>query len=545
MAKFSIDGQALKALFSAGLERLSNNVALINQLNVFPVPDGDTGVNMYHTLKRAYEEITPIESENVSVIADRFASGALMGARGNSGTILSQLLKGFAEGLDRAQSLTPPLLLQACQSAVTCAYLSVSDPAEGTILTVAREATEHLQNSSKEGAMLEDMLDTLIVAARASLKNTPNLLPILKEAGVVDAGGMGLLCFLQGMQDGEGEIADEAETVISTEIHDMPATSAVSGSYGYDVQFLMIGEGMDIAQVRRVLESLGWSVIVVGDEGTIKVHIHVDNPAIPLDYAIKSGAQLDDIVVENMQLQYESYVMNQPKTEPATAHLSSVVSVIAVAEGDGMHAVFRDLNCACVISGGAGQNPATEDFISAISRLQSNQVVILPNDRNIIMAAEQAARFVTGKQVRIVPTRTVLQGISAMVAFGDSIDSNADLETMVAHMNAAGADVSSIKITRATRSTQLRGLDIEQNDYIAIVDGMIIASADDIKTVMLEAFSELKMETKELATLYYGAGISESESIQLIEHLRNTINGLEFDVVYGGQALYPFLISVE
>ena len=295
--------------------------------------------------------------------------------------------------------------------------ISVSDPAEGTILTVAREATEHLQNSSKEGATLEDMLDTLIVAARVSLHNTPNLLPILKEAGVVDAGGMGLLCFLQGMQHGTGEIVHVVEAAVVSELRDIPARSAVTDSYGYDVQFLMIGEGMDIAQVRRVLESLGWSVIVVGDEGTIKVHIHVDNPAIPLDYAIKSGAQLDDIVVENMQLQYESYVVNRPKTEPATAHLSSVVSVIAVAEGDGMHAVFRDLNCACVISGGAGQNPATEDFISAISRLQSNQVVILPNDRNIIMAAEQAARFVTGKQVRIVPTRTVLQGISAMVAF--------------------------------------------------------------------------------------------------------------------------------
>ena len=198
MAISSIDGQALKSLFSAGVERLSNNVALINQLNVFPVPDGDTGVNMYHTLKRACEEIDPNESENVSVIADRFAYGALMGARGNSGTILSQLLKGFADGLDRAQSLTPTLLLKASQSAVACAYLSVSDPAEGTILTVAREATEHLQNCNLDEATLEDMLEALTSAAQASLHNTPNLLPILKEAGVVDAGGMGLLCFLQG-----------------------------------------------------------------------------------------------------------------------------------------------------------------------------------------------------------------------------------------------------------------------------------------------------------------------------------------------------------
>ena len=407
MAISSIDGQALKSLFSAGVERLSNNVALINQLNVFPVPDGDTGVNMYHTLKRACEEIDPNESENVSVIADRFAYGALMGARGNSGTILSQLLKGFADGLDRAQSLTPTLLLKASQSAVACAYLSVSDPAEGTILTVAREATEHLQNCNLDEATLEDMLEALTSAAQASLHNTPNLLPILKEAGVVDAGGMGLLCFLQGMQNGKSDSADFAKAAVADEIRDMPPAFAVTDSYGYDVQFLMIGEGMDIAQTRQDLESLGWSVIVVGDEETIKVHIHVENPAIPLDYAIKSGAQLDDIVVENMQLQYESYVVNQPKTVPASSDLSSIVSVIAVAEGDGLHAVFRDLNCACVISGGAGQNPAAEDFISAINRLQSNQVIILPNDRNVVMAAEQGAQFVTDKKVHVVPTKKI------------------------------------------------------------------------------------------------------------------------------------------
>jgi len=541
MANPSIGGQALKRLFSAGVESLSQNVELINQLNVFPVPDGDTGINMFHTLQRAYREIEHVESDDVSLMAERFAYGALMGARGNSGTILSQLLKGFADGLDKASNMTSEQFGFACQAAVKQGYASVSEPTEGTILTVAREATEALLPSETGSSSLKGMLENLIAAAHASLENTPNLLPILKDAGVVDAGAMGLVCFLEGMQSGRARL-QVTRTQTTTNI---PPLSNSAESYGYDVQFLMIGEDLDIVQARRDLEQLGWSVIVVGDSGMIKVHIHVNNPAIPLDYAIQSGAALDDVVVENMELQYRQKMVGAPLNQDQRDSKPSGVSVIAVVEGDGLRAVFRDLNCSVVIRGGAGQNPATEDFIAAIEQVASEHVIILPNDRNIVLAAQQAADLVEDKLVQVVATETVLQGISAMLTFGDANDSNAYFETMVAQMRAASAEIRSIEITRASRTTRFRDLDINQDDFIAIVDGKVCSASTDLARVALDAFTQLEGCSLELATVYYGAGVSELESDQLIERLTKSIKGLEFEAVYGGQLLYPFLISVE
>ena len=535
----SIDGKALKRAFGAGVENLHRNVDLINRLNVFPVPDGDTGINMYHTLRRAYQELEQVESDDVGLIAERFAYGALMGARGNSGTILSQLLKGFAKGLHGAKSLTPALFLDACQAAVQQAYAAVSQPTEGTILTVAREATEALAGA-QDDAPLPTMLGDLQRAAQASLENTPNLLPILKDAGVVDAGGMGLVCFLQGLCGGRPPL-EGAETQNEGRVH----ARAAAASYGYDVQYLMIGRDLDAAQVRRDLEAIGGSVIVVGDERMIKVHIHVDNPAAPLDYAFETGAALDDVVVENMTLQTQrSHSRHAP--EPAAPGAdSAAISIIAVADGAGLQAVLRDLNCSTVISGGASRNPATEDFISAIEQLPAARVIILPNDRNIELAARQAAESSNGKTVKIVPTETVLHGISAMVAFGDSADGSADLEAIAARMLAASAAPNVIEITRASRTTSFGDLEIKQNDYIAIVNGMIRAASPAIETVILDAFGSLALPSLELATIYYGAGVSALDAERLIERLTIAFKGLEFESVYGGQSLYSYLISVE
>lgn len=537
MASASIGGQALKSLFRAGVENLAQNRELINRLNVFPVPDGDTGTNMCHTLQRAYREIETIESDNVSYIAARFAYGALMGARGNSGTILSQLLKGFASGLDDALTLTTERLAAACDAAVDRGYASVSEPTEGTILTVAREASEALRRSDGGTDSLSNMLKRLIAAARVSLSNTPDLLPILRDAGVVDAGGMGLLCFLEGMLAGRSRpraVLDRAAVQLSS-----PAEQVES--FGYDVQFLMIGAELDIDEARRDLEQLGWSVIVVGDETTIKVHIHVENPAIPLDYAIQAGAALDDIVVENMDLQYrqrESRQVGRDMKQPD-------VAVLAVVEGDGLSAVFEDLNCSAIITGGGGRNPATEDFVAKIKQAQSERVIILPNDRNIVLAAQQAAALVDNKHVHVVATETVLQGIGAMLAYGDALDAGADAETMASQMREAGGEVRSIEITRASRAIHFRGMEIKQNDFIALLDGMICAASTDLMSVVFDAFSKLQPFDLELATVYFGAGVTELESDQLIRCLTMSVRGLEFVSVYGGQSLYPFLISVE
>ncbi len=535
----AIDGQALKRLFYAGLEQVSQNVAAINRMNVFPVPDGDTGINMHHTLQRAYTEIEAVDSQDAALIADRFAYGALMGARGNSGTILSQWLKGFAEGLRQAQTLTPLHLLSGCQLAVKMAYQSVKEPVEGTILTVARESAEALQTCAVADMTLNDALEVLALAAEQSLHNTPNLLPILKEVDVVDSGGMGLFLFLRGMasclMDDE---APQSRQPATSDRRDMALMPKHQGHYGYDVQFLMRGQDMDVAAIRQDFEQLGWSVMVVGNESTIKVHIHVDNPAMPFDYAFQSGAELDDIVVENMQAQYQAYI--QKRSVPMQK-----IAVIGVATGDGIHAIFKDLNCTQVIEGGQSMNPDTEDFLKVIDSLPAEQVIILPNNHNVIMTARQAAQLAADKDVRIIPTKTILQGISAMIAYGDVGDRGMNLDALTAQMREASTLVCSIEITSATRSTRLHGLNIRQGEYIGIVDGEIRAAAATLEGTLLDVFSQLENNDWELATVYYGQNVSESSANQLIERLSNAIKGLEFEAVYGGQALYPYLISVE
>ncbi len=538
MAKQTIDGMALKALLGAGVARVSENVALINELNVFPVPDGDTGINLYHTLKRAWQEIAALEDDEVYLVAERFAFGALMGARGNSGTIFSQLLTGFAEGLEHEKTMTTELLLNACQSAVERAYASVSEPVEGTLLTVARESTEQLQSA----ASLDEMFTSIVSAARISLDNTPNLLPLLRDAGVVDAGGMGLLCFLQGVQQQLCGARLDMELPVAGETRHSVDLNMPTESYGYDVQFLMLGDNMDVNAVRRGIEQLGWSVIVAGDESRIKVHIHVENPALPLGYAVKTGAALDDIVVENMQLQARDFA-NRELRQSAAAFPE--VSVISVAEGDGMQAVFRDLDCALVIEGGAGKNPATEDFVAAIDQIRAEKIIILPNNRNIVLAAQQAAKLAVDKQVTVIETRTMLEGFSAMIACGDSRDKAADLGSMILAMQKASNATCSIEITRATRSTQIQGLEIRQNDYIALIDGEIRIASSNIASTLIEAFTKIGIGNKELATLYYGAEISRVDVDKLIERLLITFEGLEYEAIYGGQALYPLMVSVE
>ncbi len=539
MTNTGIDGRILKAMFGAGVEQVSDNIALINQLNVFPVPDGDTGINLYHTLQRAWQEIAKSDEEAVCVVAERFAYGALMGARGNSGTIMSQLLTGFADGLGQAPLLSVPLFIEACRSAVERAYAAVSQPVEGTILTVARESLDAL---SAEAPLAEN-LASLVDAAEASLNNTPNLLPLLKEAGVVDAGGMGLLCFLQGMRQRQRQDGTQLQVPsISHVEHPAPLSPSVE-AYGYDVQFLMLGELLDVDAARREMEQLGWSVIVVGDPSAVKVHLHADNPAPALDYAVKTGAALTDVVIENMQLQAMDFAKSKEQQAPGAG--APAVSVIAVADGDGMQAIFRDLNCALTIAGGAGKNPSTEDFLGAIERNPAQSVIILPNHKDVAQAAEQAASLQTAKRVRIVPTTSMPQGISAMVAYGDATDKNIEYDAMVAAMEAASAAVNTIQITRATRAARINGLDIHERDFIAIIDGVIGAAETNIESSLSKALAFIGIKDKELATLYCGAGFTTSAANNLIESLLLTIEGIEFEAVYGGQSLYPLLVSVE
>lgn len=539
MAKKQVDGNSLKAIFGAGVLNVSNNVNLINELNVFPVPDGDTGVNLYHTLQRAWAEIEQLDNDSVSAVAKRFAYGALMGARGNSGTIMSQLLTGFADGLGQAEELTAPLLLQACQSAVARAYAAVSQPVEGTILTVAKEAREAIPAALS----LDDVRDALIAGAEASLENTPNLLPILKDAGVVDAGGMGLLCFLRGIQQHNCAVTGALLPPVLTQYKQPTPLPSPGESYGYDVQFIMLGENLDLVSVRREMERLGWSVIVVGDASTIKVHIHVDNPALPLDYALKSGANLTDVVIENMQLQAIDFATQHERRIQNARE--APVAVVAVAGGEGMQAIFRELNCATIITRDVLTNPSTEEIIQAIERTLSENVIILPNHKDIVQAAKLAASLHSEQQVHIVPSTNMLQGISAMIAYGDAQDNHVDIESIATAMRAACDNVISIQITRATRSARLNGLDIKKHEFLAIVDDAIRVAATTIERALCQALMLVGANEKELVTLYCGADFDLASARPLIESLSTQLDDIEFETVYGGQARYPLLVSVE
>jgi hypothetical protein len=305
----------------------------------------------------------------------------------------------------------------------------------------------------------------------------------------------------------------------------------------------MLGAALDVGKIRSDLEDLGWSVIVVGDDRMIKVHIHVENPALPLDYAVKAGAALDDIVVENMQLQ--AAAVARQKGQQVAAPKPALAAVIAVVEGDGMRGVYHDLNCAYIIDGGAGKNPATEDFVAAIEQLDAEAIIILPNNRNIELAARQAADLADSKRVSIVATRTVAEGVSAMIALGDASDGQLAAEEIVGAMRDAARSTRTIEITRATRSTTLQGLEIRHDDYLAIIDGQLSVAAADIKSALLDALKKAGADGKELATLYYGAGLSRAETEELIEGLVLKIPSLEYEAVYGGQALYPLIVSVD
>jgi len=548
----TIDGHKLKLLFKAGVSWLSQHVDAVNRMNVFPVPDGDTGINMYHTLKRAYEEIEPLDTDDISLIANRFAHGTLMGARGNSGTILSQMMKGFSDGLNGTKTLQSEQLLIALENSVKLAYQSVQDPIEGTILTVGRESVESLRQAYQAEFMLDDMLDKLTSAAEKSLYNTPNLLPVLKEAGVVDSGGMGLFFFLQGMlryRNGE-EITDFASPDSLSLDENTAWENALipddEEGYGYDVQFLMLGEAMNVSQIRSDFEGMGWSTLVVGDESMLKVHIHVHNPADPFNYAIGLGAELDDIVVENMHRQYEEYVRTRQQAQKTELSIPSHgIAVVSVASGKGITAIFNDLNCTHVISGGQTMNPSAEDFLTVINQLPTDKIILLPNNSNIILTAKQTANMTTDKTIRTIPTKTIMQGISAMIAYGGEQNSEITLDDMVATMTESSQFICSIEVTQSIRSVELDGKTIIEGHYMGIVDGKIKVTDESLEATVLAVFGDISDDEYELATLYYGDEISEDSVNLLIERLSNAIKGLEFEAVYGGQSLYPYLISVE
>nr|MBN1229779.1 DAK2 domain-containing protein [Anaerolineae bacterium] len=542
------DGQDLKRLVQAGLAWLEVHFERVNKLNVFPVPDGDTGTNMLLTMRSAYQEIAGIEDQHAGKVAHKLYNGALMGARGNSGVILSQLWRGFSRGIEDQAVLTTTNLIDGFNEAVRTAYQAVQEPVEGTMLTVARETAESVATLAKESDDLVYVLKHLVEASYASVERTPQLLQVLADAGVVDSGGMGLAVILEGMLR---LVEDKPIEIMLAEVGQSALQSALEPEdeegYGYDVQFLLRGSNLEVGIVRETIESMGWSTLVVGDPSLIKVHVHVHNPGPVLGYGAGLG-ELDDIVVENMQAQYKQFVSERGgPSHDARAPFEmpqiqeGMIAAITVAPGEGLTQILYSLGAASVISGGQTMNPSTKDFIDAINQLPTNRIIILPNNKNIFLAAEQAASQVNGKEVSVIPTRTIPQGISALLA----LEPRGELEEMIELMSQASTLVETGEVTTSTRDATIDGLAVREGQIIGLHNDQLRISGEDINTVVMDLLEEMGVQDKELITLYYGADVTWQEAHTLSEHITEIYPDHEIEIREGGQPFYFYILSVE
>ena len=547
-------GHQLKKLAKAALIWLDQNHQHVNALNVFPVPDGDTGTNMLLTMRSAYGRVADLEEEHVGKMADTIARGALMGARGNSGVILSQIWRGLARGLRDKETFSAADLAEAIQEASDTAYGGVMRPVEGTILTVIREGAEEAADAITKSGDLRFLLERLLDRCNQALERTPEQLPILAQAGVVDSGGQGLVYIFEGMlKYVRGEMGDLDEALaqvaqnqanggVSAQELAMPDDGNIENPY--DVQFILLGENLNVEEVRNTIDAMGDSTVVVGDETTIKVHIHVEDPGEPISYGISLG-KITDVVVENMQLQMEEIVHatggDAPAPEPIEVTVEpGQIGVVAVSAGGGLSQIFRSLGVAYVINGGQTNNPSTEEIFQAIQDVPTDKVVVLPNNKNIFLAAE-AARDLSPKNVMVVPTRTVPQGFAAMLC----LDPDGDLAETVEEMKTAVSEVATGEITRAVRSVTLDGVEVNEGEYIGLVNGRLSASGEDMSTVFAQMLSAMEMEDREILTLYYGNDVTPQDAQAVATEINELYEDVEIELMPGGQPHYFYILGAE
>ena len=543
----SCNGRQLRKMVKAGLVVLDQNHKLVNDLNVFPVPDGDTGTNMLLTMRAAYKRIEELEEEHAGKVAQELSNGALMGARGNSGVILSQIWRGLARGLEDHASFDADALALAFQDAADTAYKGVMQPVEGTILTVVREGAEEAQDAAAKSKDLRFLLERVVERCQQSLDRTPELLPVLKQAGVVDAGGQGLVFILAGMlRYVQGDIPELVEPMEAVAVPAQARVLPVDGlEYPYDVQYILKGEELDLMAVRSDIDAMGDSTVVVGDEQVIKVHVHVKDPGIPLSYGIKTGILLD-VVVENMQVQMETIVGNYGPaiTSPAEIGAADIepgqIGVVAVTAGDGLARIFQSLGAADIVDGGQSNNPSTEEIFQGVQSLPTDNVIILPNNKNIILAAE-AARDLSAKNVVVVPTRTVPQGISALLA----LDRDGDLQEVAEEMVASSTAVTSAEIAIATRDAELDGVSVEEGEIIGVCEGRLCVSSTEFEEVLIHVLKEMDVANRELVSLYYGQEVSEPEAKEMAAKIEQFYPDVEVEVLCGNQAIYQFILGAE
>lgn len=541
-SKAVLDGQGLKQLVEAGMTWLKANQQLVNSLNVFPVPDGDTGTNMLLTMQAAYAEIVNSEDTNIGQVAHAVAHGALMGARGNSGVILSQLWRGFARALDNLPTMDGEALINALETSKTTAYKGVVRPVEGTILTVAKDISA-AADTLRGQEMTVEWLEKLVEAAAVSVENTPNLLPILKQAGVVDSGGKGLYIILEGMLRYVKGQPLEVSTIVQplSQMELGAAMEEVEPGQDYEVIIDFRPNGtLDLERYYQKLSDMGTSIQVGEGDGMYRMHIHVptEHRYAPIEYTMELGT-VTKVAIENLVAQMDERGGQQQKISFAPIEPGQI-AVVAVSPGEGLTRIFASLGVAAVVSGGQTMNPSTEEILKSFENLPTDQVVILPNNKNIILAAQNAVNL-TVKKVKVIPTKTIPQGLNAMLRH----DPDGDLEKIAKEMESAITEVETGEITTATRSVEINGVTVQQGEVIALLDGTLVASSGDIKTACFELLEKGDAASRERITLFYGQNISRQEVNQLVDSIREAYPRHEIELHEGGQPHYQLIMSIE
>ncbi len=555
MATKVIDAQLLQKAFIAGAYNLERNKDYINELNVFPVPDGDTGSNMSLTIMAAAREVSALENPSMDELSKKISSGSLRGARGNSGVILSQLLRGFCKEIKGKKQITVSVLADGFVRAVETAYKAVMKPKEGTILTVAKGVAEKAVELSEMDMDFETLGQEILDHGNEVLKQTPELLPVLKEAGVVDSGGQGLMEFLTGAYNGltgKEEIKEpvttggvaKAQTMSSEEID----TSHIK--YGYCTEFIIMLEKEYNAEIeakfKEFLTSIGDSLVVVSDDEIVKVHVHTNHPGLAFEKGLEYGS-LTSMKVDNMREEHKEKVIHEQdrkkaaEQEAAKEEPKKPFGFVAVSVGEGLNDIFKDLGVDHIIEGGQTMNPSTEDVLDAISKVNAETVFVFPNNKNIILAANQAAEIEEEKQVIVIPTKTIPQGISALISF----DETATAEANQAGMEDAITAVKSGQVTYAVRDTSIDGKEIKTGDYMGIDDAGIQAVGQDITEVVKDLIGAMADEDSELLSIYYGSDVEEEKANALVEAVQAAYPDFEVEAHAGGQPIYYYILSLE
>ena len=555
MALLTVDAALLRKMFLAGAKNLESKKEIINELNVFPVPDGDTGTNMTLTILSAVKEVQAAQDQSsMKALSKAMSSGSLKGARGNSGVILSQLLRGFSKVVGNYDQITIPIAAESFAKAVDTAYNAVMKPKEGTILTVARAGAERAAELVGVSQDFEDFTTQVVQRMQEALDYTPELLPVLKEAGVVDSGGQGLLEVMKGGLDCMlGKEVDLSFESTGAQASGKSAKGAAADNistadikFGYCTEFIIKLERTfsmaDEAAFKAYLSSIGDSLVCVSDEDVVKVHVHTNDPGLAIQKGLTYG-QLTSMKIDNMREEHnERVIMSETKEEePAKDEPRKQYGFVSVSVGEGMNAIFSELGVDCLIEGGQTMNPSTEDIITAVNKVNADNVFVLPNNKNIILAAEQAKSLVKDKNIIVIPTKTVPQGISAVIAFNPEISA----EDNFGAMKEALGYVKSGQVTYAVRDTSIDGHEIHESDIMGISDKGIVAVGKNIDDTALEMIETMVDEDSGLLSIYYGSDMTEEDAQSLADRFSEKFPLIDVEIHSGGQPIYYSVVSVE